>query len=222
MDGNAGGWSNAIGSESTALPPGLTNGANAIYFGEVDNGSFICPSDPIEASQNTLASLIANTNNWELENGPFTVTTTLGGGCAINVIIPCEPSPGNNIISGTLFNDYNKNGIIDIGEPLISGATIELYSDLNGNGIIDGADAVLQTDFASAIGEYSFSVTPTVTTNQLFSKRIDQGIDDAQQGLNNSVVLNGDEVKFKRGDPYIGTGFRVLQYHKGLQLIVPR
>ena len=43
MDGNDGGWSNATGSESTALPPGLTDGVNAIYFGEVDNGSFICP-----------------------------------------------------------------------------------------------------------------------------------------------------------------------------------
>ena len=215
MDGNDGGWSNATGQESTALPPGLTNGENATYFGEVDNGSFICPSDPLAAPQSTLISLIMDTGNWELENGPFTVTTTLGGGCAVTVVLPCEVSPGNNIISGTLFNDYNKNGIIDIGEPLISGATIELYSDLNGNGIIDGADAVLQTVASSAIGEYSFSVTPTVTTNQLFSKRIDQGIDDAQQEGNNSVVLNGDEVKFKIGSPYIGTRFRGVTIPQG-------
>ena len=215
MDGNDGGWSNATGQESTALPPGLTDGLNAMYFGEVDNGSFICPSDPIEATESTLISLIVNTNNWELENGPFTVTTTLGGGCAISIIVPCEPSPGSNIISGTVFNDYNKNGVLDIGEPLISSATVDLYSDLNGNGIIDGADAVLQTDVTSGLGEYSFSITPTVSTNQLFSKRIDQGIDDAQQGINNSVVLNGTEVKFKAGDPFLGTRFRGVDIPQG-------
>ena len=50
------GWSNATGSESTALPPGLTNGINSINFGEVDNGSFICPSDPTNGSRNITSS----------------------------------------------------------------------------------------------------------------------------------------------------------------------
>ena len=85
------GWSNAIGTESTALPPGLTDGINALNFDEIDNGSFICPSTPVNGSPETLLTSIMNASNWELSNGILT-TTPLGGGCIYNILQELTPT----------------------------------------------------------------------------------------------------------------------------------
>ncbi|NND11189.1 MAG: hypothetical protein HKN96_08260, partial [Flavobacteriaceae bacterium] len=215
MDGDDGGWSNATGTSSTALPPGLTDGVNAVYFGEIDNGSYTCPSSPVDGSSSSILATIMDTNNWELENGPFVVNPILGGNCTFSVTEPCTVVTGNNTIYGLTFNDFNRNSVFDAGESVVPGVTINLYSDLNGNGIIDGADSIIQTTSSNGTGQYSFSVTPTISTNQVFSKRIDQGRDDAQQEGNNSVVLDGSELKFKIGDPYIGTRFRGVNIPQG-------
>ncbi|WJJ97245.1 LamG-like jellyroll fold domain-containing protein [Algibacter luteus] len=217
MDGGDGGWSNASGSNSTALPPGLTDGVHAVYFGEIDNGSFICPTDPFEGTADSLLAEIMDISNWELENGPFNITTTLGGGCSINVSPNCTDPvvSGSNTIYGNVFNDYNFNGTHDAGEPLESNITLNLYEDTNANGVIDGADSIIQTTISDASGNYNFSIIPAVATGLVFSKRIDRGVDDAQQEGNNKVVLDGNELKFKIGDPYIGLRFRNVTIPQG-------
>ncbi len=106
-----------------------------------------------------------------------------------------------------MFNDYNKNGVYDSGEPLEENITINLYSDLNSNGIIDGADSLVQTTLSNINGQYTFGVTPTILINETFSKRVELGSDDAQQEGNASVVLNSNEYSFNIGDPFVGLRF---------------
>ena len=54
-------------------------------------------------------------------------------------------------ISGSLFNDVNKNALQDIGEPALSGWTV--FLDTNNNGILDAGEKSLKTD---AAGHYIF------------------------------------------------------------------
>ncbi len=130
----------------------------------------------------------------------------------------CTVVTGSNTIYGKTFNDINRDGVIDTVEGLESNVTINLYEDLNGNGIIDGADAIIQSDITDALGEYDFSVIPTITTNLLFSNRVDRMADDAQQEDDNKVDINDDKYKFKDGDPYVGIRINDIDIPQGSQI----
>ncbi|MGB5377136.1 MAG: hypothetical protein WBN26_04050, partial [Muriicola sp.] len=119
----------------------------------------------------------------------------------------CKTVEDDNTIYGTVFNDYNKNGVYDSGEPLEENITINLYSDLNSNGIIDVEDSLVQTTLSNLNGQYTFGVTPTILINETFSKRVELGSDDAQQEGNASVVLNSNEYSFNIRDPFVGLRF---------------
>lgn len=60
-------------------------------------------------------------------------------------------------IGSTVFSDIDGNGILDAGEPGISGVTVKLYSDAVTIGIIDGGDAVIATLTTDANGIYLFT-----------------------------------------------------------------
>jgi len=60
-------------------------------------------------------------------------------------------------IGSTVFSDIDGDGILDSGEPGISGVTVKLYSDAGTIGIIDGGDAVIATLTTDANGIYLFT-----------------------------------------------------------------
>jgi len=54
-------------------------------------------------------------------------------------------------VAGRAFDDRNANGVLDLGEPVLSGVTVELYGQSDGTGAIDSS---VLTDVA---GQFSFS-----------------------------------------------------------------
>lgn len=140
------GWSNAIDPQSSALPPGLTDGTNAINFGEIDNGSFICPSDPLYGYPTTLLAAIVDISKWELVNGPFVITTILGGNCSFNVI---PDTDGDGIYDDVDVDDDN-DGILDVIECTDLGKTPLLNSDFEDVDIVTSGLDGGPTDTAAA------------------------------------------------------------------------
>ena len=69
-------------------------------------------------------------------------------------------TPGS--ISGGLWEDADKDGVMDSGEPGIAGVTIDLYRDSNVNGIYDqGVDALVASAASASDGSYSFNGMPS-------------------------------------------------------------
>ncbi len=62
-------------------------------------------------------------------------------------------------VSGTVFNDINRNRLQNSGEGGLAGVTV--YADLNGNGSFDAGEF---SDVTDAAGNYSFDVSPGTVT----------------------------------------------------------
>ena len=63
-------------------------------------------------------------------------------------------------ISGTVWNDANRNGAVDSGEEGIKGVTVTLYQDVNGDGKLDAGDTALSQTYTDSNGGYAFSGLP--------------------------------------------------------------
>lgn len=90
-------------------------------------------------------------------NSPLTVALTTG-----QTYLPADFGFAPPATVGDLiYQDNNKNGQWDLGEPGISGVTVELYNDVNGNGQYDpGTDTLVNTDTTDANGFYLFAGLP--------------------------------------------------------------
>ncbi len=67
-----------------------------------------------------------------------------------------------NRISGTVWQDTDKDGIKDGGETTgISNVTVELWYDNNNNGQMDSGDELLQSTVTDASGNYTFDYATT-------------------------------------------------------------
>ena len=112
-------------------------------------------------------------------NGTFTLTSTTNGlvtvravpssGFASSLATAVNLSGGNTTTAnvglltsatvggtatGIVFNDRNKNGVLDAGENAISGVTV--FADLNGNGTLDAGEPTAVT---GANGAYALSTS---------------------------------------------------------------
>ncbi len=93
-------------------------------------------------------------------------------------------APGK--IGDTIWSDYNRNGIQEIGEPGIAGVTVKLYKDTNGNGLLDtGTDQLVATTTTDADGKYMFQVSE--------EGRFFVSIDDGQTPLSGLVLTTNDD-----------------------------
>lgn len=85
---------------------------------------------------------------------------------------------GLNIISGKVFNDANKDGILDPSETGIASVNLELYADLNCNGVIDNGETQIGTAVSNVDGVYSFNQNFTNTV----SSTVNGSNDDVESG----------------------------------------
>jgi hypothetical protein len=78
-----------------------------------------------------------------------TLTTTVDG-----VTLTSQPTIQviGGTISGTVFHDFNTNGVQDSGDPGLAGQTV--YLDLDGSGTLQSGDPTATTD---ANGDYQFT-----------------------------------------------------------------
>ena len=90
----------------------------------------------------------------------FKGTVTTDGTTAVNdVDFGFRPS-GNAAIGDTVFEDLDRDGILDPLEVGIAGVKVTLYEDTNGNGLIDANDAVVDTTNTDVDGQYNFTGLP--------------------------------------------------------------
>jgi hypothetical protein len=74
------------------------------------------------------------------------------GSTSSAVTVTVAAPPNSSVISGTVFHDFNTNGVQDAGEPGLTGQTI--YLDLDGSGVLKSGDPTATTD---ANGSYQFT-----------------------------------------------------------------
>jgi len=91
-----------------------------------------------------------------------TVNLTNGSTLSANVGLKPSTSSAGGTVTGEVFSDTNRNGILDSGENPVSGATV--FLDANGNGQLDNGE-VSTTSNASGI------YTLTSATNGVFTVR---------------------------------------------------
>ena len=71
-----------------------------------------------------------------------------------------------NTIKGTVFNDFDGDGVADTGEPGESGITVYLYNDANNNGVLDASELTpIDSAVSDANGDYQFVQPYTGGTN---------------------------------------------------------
>ena len=150
LDNAEGGWGNGTSQSRTALPPGLTDGLNAIYFTEIDNATFTCPATPVEGSAETLLAEIVTivipipaggfTGNWFTTNVPLAVP--IGGDCAYLVC-------GNTTIwDGTTWD----KGVPDIASNVILNASY----DTSIQGSFSACGLTVNSGFRLTIGNNTY------------------------------------------------------------------
>ncbi len=166
-----------------------------------EGGNLNDPSDVNDEIDNPTSSILSDSDS------DLAVGGDLDFRDSFDASLVCLPVTGTNSIYGSVFHDLNQDGNYDVSENPQAGVTVNLYEDTNANGIIDGAESIVQSTTTNAEGEYVFSVTPTIVTNQSFSKRVDTDTDDASQFNNDSMILFAAGLDFEDEDPY--TGIRI-------------
>ncbi len=67
----------------------------------------------------------------------------------------CVVVPDQNTVYGTAFTDSDQNGIFDVTETGITGIDVDLYQDFNGNGIVDVGDIIVDSATTDLLGNYA-------------------------------------------------------------------
>ncbi|TAG45704.1 MAG: hypothetical protein EAZ33_06840, partial [Oscillatoriales cyanobacterium] len=136
----------------TAVPRSTTTDASGNYtFTDVGAGTFLLREEQKTGWQQTFPVPPAATR----------LTTASGVNIANTTTLPTNF--GNfqvGKISGIKFNDRNKNGVQDAGEPALAGWRI--YLDANNNGTLEPTETATVTDIT---GKYQFNDLPFATYN---------------------------------------------------------
>ncbi|HUG69286.1 MAG TPA: Ig-like domain-containing protein, partial [Pirellulaceae bacterium] len=123
------------------------NDANTFLDSPSNSGGFTVFGQVLDLrSSDTIAALPIRTN--PSPYGELPVSTD-------NQLVVIQSIVGRGEISGTHFNDTNRNGVRDSGETAIAGATV--FIDANNNGVLDPGELSTATD---ATGRYLFQVDP--------------------------------------------------------------
>ena len=91
--------------------------------------------------------------------GVLTRTATLAG--VNDADFGLQPKTGINpedasSIGDTVWNDADRDGVVDSGETRLADITVKLYSDTNNNGVIDAGDVLVATTATDVNGNYLF------------------------------------------------------------------
>lgn len=177
----------------------------------------------IPAGQTTaqvVVNVVGDTLVEPNETFVYGITGTSGGGVlvtggSVTGIINNDDTLANGSISGVKFNDLNRNGVLDPGEPGLPDWTI--YLDSNDNGLLDTGEPATVT---GADGTYQFTdLTPGFYTVRevprpgFIQTTPNSGLTQVESGLNTqvsfgsaeqiviTVVANDDIATTLRGEP---------------------
>ena len=117
----------------------------------------------------------------------------------VYLIVPCVIIPGNNVITGSVYNDVNINKASDAGEIGLSGITVQLYDDLNGDGVLDGGEPLLQTQNTAGganTGTFQFNISQKNYFDQFNTNGSPSGSDGNIDWTTNPWTKIGDGGNF--------------------------
>ena len=92
-------WDDSDDTQTTILPPGLTDGQNAVYVGNTENGTYNCS---VTSNQSLILAAVSTDSNWTLSN-----TYTALGGCTY----ACVPCPTTVTWSGGAWSNGTGPGL---------------------------------------------------------------------------------------------------------------
>ncbi|MEW5956410.1 MAG: SdrD B-like domain-containing protein [Chloroflexota bacterium] len=131
-----------------------TDGSGAYLFTNLISATYfvdVATDDP-QLPQDAFGNLYRLTTN----NDPHKVTLTTGQTYLLADFGFAPPARVGDFI----YQDNNKNGEYDLGEPGLDGVPVTLYTDVNGNGQYDsGTDTVYSTT-TTVNGLYNFTGLP--------------------------------------------------------------
>jgi uncharacterized repeat protein (TIGR01451 family) len=78
----------------------------------------------------------------------------------VTVTVSCAPSPLVNAVSGTVYVDANNNGVFNNGENGLANTPVNLIFDSNKNGLLDVGEPVVDTELTDTNGYYLFDINP--------------------------------------------------------------
>ncbi len=110
------GWNNATSARSSAVPPGLTDGTNAVYAGNIDNAIYNCS---VTSNPSLILAAVSTPGNWSGGNGVGGIQTMPSCGFTCT---PCSgatvtwasgawsPVTGPNINTPVIIDDNYNTG----------------------------------------------------------------------------------------------------------------
>ncbi|MEM7105474.1 MAG: Ig-like domain-containing protein [Bacteroidota bacterium] len=141
----------------------------------------------------TVSYTPSATTSFESDFAIYQACSDISGLCSSGIVT----ITGQNALSGTVFEDANNNGMLDIGETGPSGVQLDLYIDENMDGMIDGGDTFVETQNTGPNGGYAFNPTtapPTVDTDITTTKATGnyEGNDDEGYGSCDEIFVEED------------------------------
>lgn len=145
--------SGALGPDDLLLASTVTNASGVYLFSGLNAGNYLVDVDEADADMPLGVELVSGG-----ANGAGLHDVTLAPGATVTTADFGYNYTGS--IGDTLFYDADQNGVQDIGESGVSGATVLLYEDSNADANLDIGEPILAVATTDANGLYSFGDLP--------------------------------------------------------------
>ncbi len=150
-------WTNTSGNASTALPPGLTDGVNAVSLGPNDNGRYNPDaSGSVESgTASDVRNSINNDANWEVSNTPLGATTatfTIGGDITpptVSTLSPADDATGAAV---------GANLVVTFSENIQKGTGNIVIKRTSDNSVVETIDV---TTAQATVSGQNLTIDPT-------------------------------------------------------------
>ena len=142
------GWTDATTNNTSALPTGLTDGVNAIYIGNFNNGNYDCS---VTSDSALILAAVSNNANWTTSDNRNLITV---GGCSYS----CISCPNTVTWNGTSWD--NVTGPLSNDAVSLTGS----YSTFT-NGSFSACSLTVNPGFSLTIAEDDYVVIFTDVTN---------------------------------------------------------
>ena len=142
-----------------------TTGADGVFgFYNLPPGQYLMvETDPSGygsgpgGNQITLFVEANRTSLWNFRDVPLGNTPTPTRTPTVTPTATATALSGAGAISGSVWRDNNRNGLLDVGEQGLASVAVFLYKDVNGNQLLDAADTHQITQVTGGNGSYQFT-----------------------------------------------------------------
>ncbi|NNE15681.1 MAG: hypothetical protein HKN51_11930 [Saprospiraceae bacterium] len=125
----------------------------------------------------------------------------------VYINVQCTGSPGQNDITGYVFEDLDSNQFFDVGESGQIGVTVNLYEDNSPNDLIPDGPPI-QTMTTDGAGAYGFTLFNIYLTSYNQTYYLGSNSDDARERSNGKVETNRSKHNVTKDGNDIWNGFR--------------